>query len=873
MEIKDLDLKQYIEDCTGQRFNKNLKINSPFNPLDKTPSFSIYFDDNANKWMFTDFSTGKHGDILDFDMEYNGTDYVQARENVGLPVEKTLEETELEKVESYINWSIENLERRKGQKLLGIFRYCDTDNNTLYFKAKFKHQDGSKELNYFYIGEDGKVYNKRGIEYEVPYNLYNAVKGIEENKILVLVEGERDANRLNKELNSKLYVAASIKNCKDKGIDMLGKNFTGIYVIPDNDEPGEKYYQNIEDNFLNLSKKFKRINLPGISSLGKGADVSDWLNAGHTKDELYSAFKRSLDLKDRNELQQDKDGIYMSKYKKNDDGDKELAKEYITNFNILEASKINKVDDKMEGIKLKLKNCIDGKTVEKIGGSDIFSDIRSFRNFLGMDLSFTGKNTNEVVTLKDWINKYFALDNKEIYQGAKFVQTDKNEFELITAKGTIRSDGADYSKIAEETEIDVTNVEEISKEELSEVMKRLFGLFKPEKSVNIIGSAISTLQVGQAIASNVKMHHLFVIGESGSGKSTILENVVAPLLNYPIIEKQAMSTTPYAIEKILSTGNYPVLFDEFKPSLMDDRKKARLKDIFHKSYDRMPTSRGKKSLEVQKLFLNRPMIIAGEEGIMDNEKASVTRSCIVYLGKKDRAENSTEAKNWLFDNEKLLKKLGKSLIIESLKMSAEEYKELRASIRDKFNDLSDRPQTTAISIACGIELLNKVLIKHSLQTVTGYENYIKENIKEEVLDNGEDVYSIVEQMLIMYNNLIQDDSKFVNDNAVQFGKLKDSGKIYIRTQLLIDALFKHCNDVKEIDSKTLLNCRDFKKQAKKAGYIKKVNAKQIRIGKTQYYEGKNSWFDEYDKDMLIKLKVDGILDCQNGCFAAECSGY
>ena len=873
MEIKDLDLKQYIENCTGQRFNKCLKINSPFNPLDKNPSFSIYFDDNANKWMFKDFSSGDMGDIIDFDMKYNGTDYVQARKNVGLPVEKTIEETETEKVESFINWSINNQSFRKGQKLLGIFRYCDKENKTLYFKAKFRHKDGSKELNYFYIGEDGKVYNKRGIEYEVPYNLYNAVKGMSKGKILVLVEGERDVNRLNKELNSKYYVAASIKNCKDKGIDLLKTEFMKIYVIPDNDEPGEKYYQEIRKHFLKDSKVFKRINLKGIQALGKASDVTDWLDAGYTKEDLYNCFERSLDLKNRNELQQDEDGIYITKLKKNEDGDKEFVKEYITNFNILEASKINKVDDKIQGIKLKLKNCLYGSIVEKIGGSDIFSDVRTFRNFLDMDFSFTGKNTNELVKLKDWIIKYFALDNKTIYSGAKFVQTEKNEFELITSKGTIRSNEVDFSKNAEETEIDVTNIEEISKEELSEVMKRLFGLFKPEKSINIIGSAISTLQVGQAIASNVKMHHLFIIGESGSGKTTILENVVAPLLNYPITEKQAMSTTPYAIEKILSIGNYPVLFDEFKPSLMDDRKKARLKDIFHKSYDRMPTSRGNKGLELQKLFLNRPMIIAGEEGIMDSEKASITRSCIVYLGKKDRAENSAVAKDWLFDNEVLLKKLGKSLIIESLKMSAEEYKDLRATLRDKFNDLSDRPQTTAISISCGIELLNKVLVKLGLQPVTGYENYIKENIKEEVLDNGEDVYSIVEQMLIMYNNLIQDDSKFINDNAIQFGKLQDTGKVYIRTQLMIDALFKHCNDVKETDSKTLLNCRDFKKQAKKAGYIKKVNAKQMWIGRTQYYDGKNAWFDEYDKDMLIKLKVDGILDYQNDCFAAVSPVY
>ena len=64
LEIKDLDLKQYIENCTGQRFDKYLKIKSPFNALDKNPSFSIYVDDNANKWRFTDCSAGRHGDIL-----------------------------------------------------------------------------------------------------------------------------------------------------------------------------------------------------------------------------------------------------------------------------------------------------------------------------------------------------------------------------------------------------------------------------------------------------------------------------------------------------------------------------------------------------------------------------------------------------------------------------------------------------------------------------------------------------------------------------------------------------------------------------------------------------------------------------------------
>ena len=55
MEIRDLDLKQFIESETGMRFNKANKINSPFNAADKTPSFSIYFDRNNNKWKFRRF--------------------------------------------------------------------------------------------------------------------------------------------------------------------------------------------------------------------------------------------------------------------------------------------------------------------------------------------------------------------------------------------------------------------------------------------------------------------------------------------------------------------------------------------------------------------------------------------------------------------------------------------------------------------------------------------------------------------------------------------------------------------------------------------------------------------------------------------------
>ena len=861
-ELNDIDLKTLIETETGEKFDRNGYIKCCFHN-EKTPSMSVKFFPNANKQRYKCWRCEEQGDALDFIMKYKNYDYNEARKYLGLEVEKSVTEDYEEAIKAFVKNQVAR-GNKKGYKPLGIFTFVDEDNKPIYSKVKFLKPDGKKETPYYHI-ENGQVICNRSHE-EVPYNYYNLLQGIANNKIVVAVEGEKDANTLSHMLNRNKYVVTSLKDFKN--YDKIKSEFMKVYVIGDTGEAGLKYIDNIKRNLLSACSVFKIINLKGIQALGDNKDVTDWLEAGYTKEDLYNCFDRSLDLKNKNELQQDKHGIYYLKYIKSKE---DYDREYITNFNVLEASKVNKVDAEVQGIRIKLQSCIDGKIVEKIGGSKIFDDIRAFRNFLGMDFSFTGRNTNEVVTLKDWILKYFAIDNKEIYSGAKFLPVD-DKFELITAGGTLKSDKKDYSTVSDQTEIDVMDIPEINSEELKELIPNLFSFCEYGKALSIIGSAISFLQVGQNIAANEKLHHLLIVGESGTGKSTILEKVVAPLLNYPISEKKAISTTTFATQKILSTGNYPALFDEFKPSMIDQRKIQKLSDMLRNAYDRSNISRGDKTLEVKDFKLTRPLIIAGEESYYNNEKALTTRSCIVYLSKHERTPGNTEAMVYLMEHEELLKKLGKSLIMQVLKFPVEEYKSLRSELRREFK-LSDRPLNTAINIACGIELLNKVLIKLDLQPIGDYIRAIEANIREEVLDNGEDALSEVEKMLVMYNNMIQNSCQYVNDEAVKFGEFKDRGKVYIRTQLMIDAIFKYVNDVREIDSKTLLNSRDFKKQAKKAGYIKESNSKQLRIGKTQYYAGKNAWFDEYDRDMLVNLKMDSIIDMSDMECGVSSLGY
>lgn len=853
-EIQDIDLKALIEAETGQRFNKDNKINSPFTN-EKTPSFSVFFNSNKNKWQFKDFSgSNKYGDAIDFIMEYKNLDHKSAREYLGMEVTKSPIEDFEDIIKDYVSKQVKN-GNKKGYKPLGTFVFVDKDNNPIYAKVKFLKPDGKKKTPYYSINE-GQVINKRLYD-EVPYNYYNLLQGIAQNKTIVFLEGEKDVNTINNTLSKKDFVATSIKGFKD--FDKIKSEFMKIAVIGDTGEAGLKYVENIKYNFLKDSSSFKIINLPGIKNLGNNKDVTDWLEAGHTKENLLNAFKRSLDLKNKKELQQDNIGIYYTKFSKseNENEPEKATKVHITDFNILEASKINRIDEGTQNIKLKIKSCIDGKIVEKVGSSKIFDDLRTFRNFLGMDFSFMGVNVGELVKLKGWVNKYFATDNSEINIGSKILPIEGTEqFKIITSTGTLAPAGNDISCVSENSNIDILDIKPIEKTELQELMQHLFRFINYNQAICLIGSALSFLEVAQNIALDSQLHHLFLLGESQTGKTTILEKVLMPLLNYPKCDKKTMSSTIHSIKEELATGNYPIVYEEFKPSKMTQYKKDELSNVFRSAYDRDPISRGDKGFGIKDVKLTRPLIVAGEEMIPGNEKAIITRSCIVYMGRNERTTETSESIYWLADHKEHLERLGKSIILEVLSLPIEEYKNLRIELRDMFT-LKDRPLNTAINIACGIELLNKVLTKQGLQPIEEYYNSIEQNIRDEVLSNGDDTDSTIEQMILLFNDILQDSNYVAAYRAVKTEK----GRTFIRSQILVDTLFKYQRDYQSIDI-NMVKIKDFKKQAKKSGYIIKTNAKQFRDNNQNSISyGTNAWYDEYDTNKLELLNVGEIVEC------------
>ena len=848
-ELENIDLKQLIESEVGQRFTRDNKICCPFHS-EKSPSFSIRFNSDNNKWQWKCFGgCNTSGDALDFIMKYKGFDYKAAREYLGMENKKSDKELEFEKVKSFIDWQIKKTDFRKDHELKGLFTFVNERNEVVYYKAKFLKPDRKKCSSYYHI-EGDKVVNSRGTD-EIPYNLYNVLEGMKTGKTLIIVEGEKDANTINSFFKNNKYVATSVKGVKDFSI--LNALYSSIYVIKDTGVAGEQYGKKLFEelnppleDYEQDRPAFKFINLPGLKSLGDNKDVTDWIEAGHDKNDLLNAFRRSLDINSRYDLQQDFRGIYKQIITKQGD----WTKIYLTDFNLLEAKRMKYVDEDKEGVKLILKSCT-GEIIEKIGPSTVFDDIKSFKNFLGtLDLAFKGK-IDDLTELKSWINMYWALENEELHQGIKFL-IHENEVKLITNEGAITLNGIDYAiKADKENNIKLLNNEGISKEELNEVKKRIFRFAASDKTIPIIGTVINNLAVLHNQELNNKMHHLLIVGESESGKSTILSNVIAALLNYPSKEIKSIGLiSNFGFIKDLNTGNYTTIYDEFKPSSLDKYKIQKLSESLRNLYDRTTITRGDKSFKNKNFQLTRPIIIAGEESYPNGEKALIERSCIVYLSKRERTEKNSEAMMWLTKNKELMNKLGRSLIDIVINMSIEEYAAIREKVQQNLKGLNNRPLNTAINIASGIEIFNLLLAEHGFKAFEGYEQYIIKNIKEEVLEGGEETKSTVERMLLLYNQMLEDGRA----GSTEVVKKQGDG-LYIKTSEMINEIFDFINKTGSAEV-VPLKLKDFKKQAMKARYLIGTGptSKVIKVN------GKSVRYDIYSAERMKELNIPQIIE-------------
>lgn len=163
------------------------------------------------------------------------------------------------------------------------YRYVDAEGTLLYRRIRTDYADGSKS---FYFEQPNGVKTVKGVQ-RVPYNLPNVLKA----QTVFFVEGEKCADAVN--------AAGRTATTLDSGsnsrwLSEYNSYFDGktVIVIPDNDEPGEKYARRIASNIPGA----KIVHLP---SLAEKEDIYDWLQTGHTMDEVDALPGISMDVPDR----------------------------------------------------------------------------------------------------------------------------------------------------------------------------------------------------------------------------------------------------------------------------------------------------------------------------------------------------------------------------------------------------------------------------------------------------------------------------------------------------------------------------------------------------------------------------------------------
>jgi 5S rRNA maturation endonuclease (ribonuclease M5) len=128
-------------------------------------------------------------------------------------------------------------------------------------------------------GAGGWIWNLEGVR-RVVYHLDELV----EETTVYLVEGERDADRLREcSLTATTTPCGATAWRDDYAEQLVQAGIKDVIAIPDNDQPGRAYARAAARSLTRHGVTVRIVELPGVTAKG---DVSDWLDVGHTVDEL-----------------------------------------------------------------------------------------------------------------------------------------------------------------------------------------------------------------------------------------------------------------------------------------------------------------------------------------------------------------------------------------------------------------------------------------------------------------------------------------------------------------------------------------------------------------------------------------------------------
>ena len=657
------------------------------------------------------------------------------------------------------------------------------------------------------------------------YNAPSVQHAIREGWYIYLVEGEKDADTL-------IYnglVATSFATGAGSMFDDYKSQLKGakLVVCGDFDEPGRKHVEKVRKFLYNEVEKMYIVEyLPELSKLANiKADITDWLDAGHTIKEFTNyVFDSCLDVKNEYQLQENKDDYSYGIWKTSFDKRNVKVSRQICNFTIDGINIINRVDTEEEYFEMIIRT-VKNQILKRRGSVQVFNDVRKFRDFLNSsDLVFRG-NIDILIDLKEWCFKYKKRDTTTAYDVGG-IRKINGQWLFVTSDGAFDSDFVyDKSKIYYDDDkfSDFQFVELPTKDEIEKIYESLLSFNRKEITYTVLGHVGAMLLNGKFKELDIKLNHLAIFGEAGAGKSTIAEMVIMPLMNYTV-KNNARDVTNFAFVKESSKNTTtPFFADEYKPSTFLLKKNQELSNLLRNFYDGNSSVRGNRNLTTTKITPVRPLVLIGEEGFWQDETALIERSNIIYASRATRTEESFEHINNLIKNKDVLNKFGKLLVRIVLEMDEKKVDSFRSNC-NTLVPFSDRVLNTFVNTVQGFNVV-RIGLKYFGIEVDFKEgiSYIKKNIDDNVLQNRTEAKTMLENMFEIIDEMLSNKVNLIDGLRVD----KEDEAAYFYIPVIYPNIKKYIRDYSR--DVNVLSREDFIKQLKNSRYLLEKTVTPVRI--------------------------------------------
>lgn len=874
--VNDVQKLEVIMDHYGVIEKEGNKRLCPFHS-DHYPSMAI--DKKKAKFKCFTHDCKAYGDAIDFVQRIENMDKIEAVKKaidiLGLGL--TIEKDELDELDEKLRYNNKAWYHDNSYLLEDIYYYKDINNEPLLAKLKFRNPaTNKKQFMQFVIKRDQQ--NKLFADYKdknKPNLLYN-MKGIEYAKehdyYIFIVEGEKDADNL-RSIGLTATTCNTINMATHEVFDPI--KGCSVVVLRDNDKTGFEYEEKIRRMIKPKASQYRVPLIREIHSLkseNKG-DISDFIefkreqgfNNRQIKDEILNRVRRSLNLKDKYELQQDWKGVYKTVFKYDKEGEIiDQSDIYLTDFNVSHIDILEQKDSGDQEIELHLITEHGSKRTVRGRVNDLFLDAKTFAKHCKMDFSYKPTAAKYFIDFKQWLNRYFVLEVEEEYSTIG-IRKINDEYVYITNDGVMKKDGIlhkDFKANGTIAQVKLEGVDKLTVDEARELQKHLFKFNSPTNCYNLIGSLGAHLLNGIYRGCKGKnVHILCMFGESGAGKSFSLSNIAIPLLGLNTSALGFSGLTQYTISRNVSTSYLPVIIDEVKPSKAPQHKMQVLSNLMRNITEDYVDFRGTKDQKVNNFHYLSSLIIAGEEGI--EETAAKNRSNTVWFHVKDLTPEAMEHGMYFITEagEKALRSLSKMVNIEILNnWNPERLNSELKDIEDKYvicHELDPRVRRTFCNTMLGYKL-----IKELLSSITGTTEGMKDdfevstlvydNIFENVLEEAVRVRQDYEDLFEVISELASRDSdfeKFALIEGIHYKLEKDKLMIHISSTFdLLDQYYRSKGKQNPMSAKAFI------KQSCQSEYI--CSDKKNEYYKTVRFGSKSKKCYIYDVNKLSSLNME-----------------